>query len=98
MPTKLTFDDGQQFEVTTVEDVMEQLDSNHMWVNAFACINPTDELAMQIGHWVLEKLNGDTIPKPLTKEELEDLSPEARKAYVGLNRLTPQLYLRFNKS
>lgn len=78
---------------------MEQLNSNHMWINALSCINPTDELAMAIGHWVLEKLNeGDAIPKPMTREELEDMSPEGRKALVELNRRTPQMYLRFNKS
>lgn len=100
MTTEITFDDNQSFEVTTVEDVMEQLSSNHMWVNAFACINPNDELAKQIGYWVLEKLNDRTcaIPAPIKREDVEQLSPEGRKALMGLNKLTPQVYLRFNKS
>lgn len=37
-------------------DVLRCAEGNHMWINAFACIRPSDELKRQIGAWVLEKL------------------------------------------
>jgi hypothetical protein len=41
----------------TRKQLVEQLEGNHMWLNAFSCIRPTDELKIAIGEWVLDMLN-----------------------------------------
>lgn len=38
------------------EEIVAELEANHMWVNAFSCIHPTDELKIAIGDWVLSEL------------------------------------------
>ena len=38
------------------EQLVEELEGNHMWINAFSAINPTDELKIAIGDWVLDIL------------------------------------------
>lgn len=72
--------------------VFDQADSNHLWLNAFECIRPTDELKMKIGEWVLRKLNNkeNLIPSDAITSDSE-VSRE-------LAELTPMLYLRINKS
>lgn len=44
------------------ESALEQARDNHMWVNAFSTIRPTNELKMQIGGWVLELLSHSKKP------------------------------------
>lgn len=92
--------DGKEHEITTVEDVMEKLDENHIWLNAFSCVNPTDELAKDIGHAVLHMLNNPdcVIPNVVDEEQLKAYDPKTQKIYVDLGKLTPQLFLRINKS
>lgn len=41
----------------TRKQLIEQLENNHMWINAFSAIHPTDELKIAIGDWVLNELN-----------------------------------------
>jgi hypothetical protein len=38
------------------EELIEKLENNHMWINAFSAISPTDELKIAIGEWVLDEL------------------------------------------
>lgn len=37
--------------------LVETLKDNHMWINAFSALNPTDDLKIAIGEWVLSELN-----------------------------------------
>ena len=62
-------------------------EANHIWLNAFSCINPTDELKMQIGEMVLEWLN-----------QRDNLMPACADHDSELARLTPKLYMSVNKS
>ena len=70
------------------EDVLRSARENHMWVNAFATIRPSDELKRTIGAWVLEKLSdpGSTIQADYDDSEI----------LRELNQ--PEVVLRFNRS
>jgi hypothetical protein len=70
----------------------EMAKSNHMWISAFACINPTDELKTQIGAWVLKLLRDEDNLMPS-----ESITSE-NKTVRELAELTPVLYLMVNKS
>lgn len=72
--------------------VSEMAQSNHMWLNALACIHPTQDLKIQIGEWVLKLLND--------KENLLSSSgiESANKTIREVAELTPILYLSINKS
>lgn len=61
--------------------------ANHMWLNAFVCFKPTDELKMQIGEQVLSWL-----------DQKENLIPNCADHESPLAKLTPVLYLSINKS
>jgi hypothetical protein len=37
--------------------VLKAADANHMWLDAFRCIKPTDTFATQVGHAVLHMLS-----------------------------------------
>lgn len=61
--------------------------ANHMWLNAFSCVRPTDELKMQIGEQILAWL-----------DEKGNLLPSGADHESKLAALTPVLYLSINKS
>lgn len=42
---------------TYEEDVISKANDNHIWLNAFACIRPTDDFLMDVGRMILEQLN-----------------------------------------
>lgn len=81
--------------IESVSDLTEQqcreiagmAETNHIWLNAFTCINPTDELKMQIGTLVLDWLN-----------QKDNLMPARADHDCKLAALTPKLYLSVNKS
>ncbi len=70
----------------------QKANENHLWINAFHCINPSDDLKIEIGEWVLRKLKEkeNLIPSSLITDENET----ARE----IGELTPILYLSVNKS
>lgn len=80
-------------KITTKNDVFKKATENHLWLNAFACINPTPEYCEQIGRIIIEKLN-----------DKEQLIPsyfqgaKNNKHIATLAELTPVLYLSINKS
>lgn len=39
--------------------VLQSAEDNHIWMNAFRCIRPSDEFAQQVGHMVLSMLGKD---------------------------------------
>lgn len=68
-------------------DISDAAEANKMWLNAFACIQPTDELKMQIGAQILAWL-----------DQKDNLIPARADHECKLARLTPVLYLSINKS
>lgn len=72
--------------------VFEKAEENHLWLNAFACLNPTDKLKMEIGEWVIAKLKDpeNLIPSSSITDDSEIVREIAE--------LTPVLYLSVNKS
>lgn len=69
-------------------DVLKSAQQNHMWINAFSCVRPTDELKMQIGAWVLSQLAD---PEACIQADFDDC-PSLKDLRM------PELILRFNKS
>lgn len=61
--------------------------TNTIWLSAFSCIRPTDELKMQLGDQVLRML-----------DQRENLIPARADHESNISRLTPVLYLSINKS
>lgn len=68
-------------------EIAAMAETNHIWLNAFSCIRPTDELAQSIGYTILAWL-----------DQPDNVMP-ARAAHDDeLAKLTPKLYLSVNKS
>ena len=76
--------------MTTKDDVIAAVKENHMWINAFALVNPTDELALGIGRDVIAWLQNreNLLPKYVGENE----------ALAELAELTPMLYMSINAS
>lgn len=101
MPKTVKFQgDDREYLITSPHEVLAAVDGNHIWLNAFSCVDPTDAFALMVGRQVLEMLNHkeNLIPAPLDPNDLQVMSPAARAAMVDIGALTPQLYLRINKS
>ncbi len=64
--------------------VLQAAKDNHIWLNAFSCICPTDEFKLDLANTILRWLD--------TKALLLPASPSR------LGELTPMLYLSINKS
>ena len=41
----------------TSKNILESVEHNHIWLNAFACISPTKEFCEKVGREVLSMLN-----------------------------------------
>ena len=48
---------GKSIKDFKPEELVEEAKGNHLWLNAFKCIQPTEEFKAQIGGIILEKLN-----------------------------------------
>ena len=81
---------------TTKEQVIEMVESNSIWLNAFHCINPTDEFLIGIGRSVINMLSKreNLLPKYLD----DRAESETDTSILKLAELTPILYLSINKS
>lgn len=102
MPKKVILE-GEEMEITTNEDVVRLVEENHIWLNAFACINPSKEQCEEVGRIIIEWLNEkDRIaPKVMDIDDLkrEGITDEKTlKTYAKLAKLTPILYMSVNKS
>lgn len=72
-------------------DVLRAAQANHIWLNAFACVLPTQDFKIQLADQILAMLND--------KEALiHDHQDDKNKAMRALGKLTPQLIIRINKS
>ena len=72
--------------------VFEKATKNHIWINAFSLVNPTDETLLAIGKEIHAMLND---PDNLLPSYTGGKSDEPIHT---LSRLTPCLYLYINKS
>jgi hypothetical protein len=50
----------------TAEELVEIAQRNHLWINAFTIIRPTDEILTEIGRWVLLVLRESRVRNDLT--------------------------------
>lgn len=44
------------YEDLSANEVKQAADDNHIWLNAFSCINPSEEFKAEVGGMILEKL------------------------------------------
>jgi arginyl-tRNA synthetase len=70
-------------------DVRRTSQSNHIWLNAFSCIRPTDEFKLQLA---------DSILRMLQQEENTIKSKHARPGYIFEDLDQRELVIRINKS
>jgi hypothetical protein len=66
--------------------IAEMAEGNHIWLNAFRCVNPSKETCEEVGRTILDWLNN------------KDCLMPARASDDELAKLTPKLYLSVNKS
>jgi hypothetical protein len=70
-------------------DVRKSTEENHIWLNAFSCIRPTDEFKIQLAESILRKLgNPDRTIK----------SKHARPGFFFEDLDQQELIIRINKS
>ena len=48
---------GKSIRLYTKDEVLDEADSNHIWLNAFSCIHPTPAFAQDLGMSILHKLS-----------------------------------------
>jgi hypothetical protein len=85
-----------KIEVTTKDDIIKSIKNNHIWLNAFHCIDSTPEYCENIGRTIIELLNQKSKLLPLYLESAN--GEEIHPASLELATLTPTLYLSINKS
>jgi hypothetical protein len=74
------------------ELLIKKAKGNHIWINAFNTINPTDEFKIGLANMILNMLNkrDNLIPASYITSDNENMQE--------LAKLTPILYLSINKS
>ena len=73
------------------EEIIKYVQANHMWLNAFLILNPSDDLKIKIGNWVIECLKKKDDLLPTLFDGDNDKVTEIQK-------LTPVFYCSFNAS
>ena len=48
-------------ENMSAEDIVQDADDHHIWINAMHCIRPTDDIKKEIGEMVIRNLNRSKI-------------------------------------
>ena len=78
--------------MTTKEQIIEKVQQNHIWINAFSLVRPNDETAKAIGYEIIRMLKDrdNLLPAHFGEDASEQLEE--------LAKLTPELYLRINAS
>jgi len=72
--------------------VLEHIQTNHIWINAMNCINPTIEFKIKLADTILELLKKqDNLLPDFWGHDDDNQIPKIAK-------LTPVLYLSINKS
>lgn len=62
-------------------------ETNHIWLNAFSIIKPSDQMLMDIGRTVVEMLR-----------QKDNLIPARADHESDMAKLTPKLYMSINAS
>lgn len=70
-------------------DVRSSTEGNHIWLNAFHCVRPTDEFKLRLADSILRKLNSADATIP---------SKHARPGYIFEDLDQRELVIRINKS
>lgn len=61
------------------KDIMKEAEDNHIWLNAFYCINPSPEYCINIGKTIINKLT--------SKNKLNDNQSDVFKTmYMSINK------------
>jgi len=47
---------GKSIDDYSPEELVEEARGNHIWLNAFMCVRPTDDFKKDIGDMILKKL------------------------------------------
>lgn len=66
-------------------DVLRTAESNHIWLNAFSCMRPSDEFAMRVGREVLRMLDDDRCTIASRTAHVLNL-PFAREVVIRVNK------------
>lgn len=66
-------------------DVLKAADENHIWLNAFGCINPTDDFLKDVGRSVLRMLDSAETTHVSRTGYLLEL-PSQRELVVRINK------------
>ena len=73
------------------EKVIEAVEANHIYIDAFLLIKPSDEMYIRIGKSVVEMLKNENRLLPLYFEN-------SGNEVTEIQRMTPVLYLSVNQS
>jgi len=84
--------------MTTKEQVLEAVEQNHIWINAFSLAEPTDEIARQIGYTVIRWLEDRESLLPKYNGDISGGSEAVQEALDRMATLTPVLYMSVNAS
>lgn len=63
-------------------DVVKAARENHMWLNAFRCVRPTEEFCAEVGRSIIEMLND---PENLIRPEVALIDSE-REMVIRINK------------
>lgn len=74
------------------EKLLESIQENHLWLNAFKCINPSDEFCARIGRSILERLDSPHYLLPSYHGDDDDAP------ISDMQSITKVMYIRVNKS
>lgn len=83
---------------TTVQDIISNVECNHIWLNAFNCINPSPKTCEDLGRVIIDMLNSKINLVPKYNGDLSNESQSVQQAMQKMAELTPMLYLSINKS
>lgn len=48
---------GKSINLYTKDELLQIADDNHIWLNGFQCINPTDAFLKEVGKMIINKLD-----------------------------------------
>ena len=84
--------------MTTKEQVLEAVEQNHIWINAFSLAEPNDETARQIGYTVIRWLEERENLLPKYNGDIGGETEAVQEALDRMATLTPVLYMSVNAS
>ena len=74
------------------QKILQSVTGNHMWINAFSLIHPSDDIKLAIGDFVIQHLQNKKTLLPhynvdldLDEDEVQDLAMLAKSFYCRFN-------------